>query len=78
MICTRANVDRMIPAAFSGCTGTKFTNRMDQPIWVEKVYMYEGARRILAENLQRAARLCATPCAGTIVTKALYRREEVQ
>lgn len=67
---TRAIVDRVVPAAFNDYNGTSFTSQNDQPTWAERGYMYEDARRTLAEFLQEAERRGVLPAASTTEMKA--------
>ena len=67
---TRAIVDRVVPAAFNDYNGASFTSQSDQPTWAERGYMYEDARRALAEFLQEAERRGVLPAASTTEMKA--------
>jgi hypothetical protein len=49
-----AIVNAVVPAAFNDYNGNTFTCQSDQPIWANKGYLYEEARRQLAELLEAA------------------------
>jgi hypothetical protein len=51
-----AIVNVVVPAAFNDYNGNTFTCQSDQPIWADKGFVYEDARRQLAELLDAAAR----------------------
>ena len=52
-ISTEAIVNAIVPAAFNDYDNTSLTSQSDQPTWAEHGYVYEEARRSLAELLQK-------------------------
>jgi hypothetical protein len=67
---TRAIVDAVVPAAFNDYNGSTFTNQSDQPLWADKGFRYEDARRMLADLLEQVVLRGRAPQQQPIRVKA--------
>ena len=63
-ISTMEVVDEVVPAAFNDYNGSTFTRQSDQPLWAQKGYQFEKARKRLAELLSTKARNQTMPEGG--------------